>query len=340
MFTGVTSINTNHLGYLNATTVILPCNTRSVENYSIRNSRITNLVITYTAGTFAFNGSWNNSSSISYIYVPDTKISAYSGRTVYPIVGKESIIEKDREFSLSIPSAKFGWAADLQWSVEENDYISIVSQEDGVATFRAAGISEDTTDTTVTISYQSNNGNGFFKGTKVLTIKHISTINTIEFKDPEVKRICVANWGGPLCISTKVPGIPGEITYEQAAGVTSIGTAFYNNKIITEFKEFAYFTKVGSLGGSAFEGCTKLKYLDVPPSVASVAFSSIRNNPAMVWIIFRRTTSMVTASGNNALHTVSGYVYVPDDLLDDYLAYKNWGGQYPTKFKALSTFVE
>ena len=212
MFTSVTAFNTSHLSYINAPYIILPPNARSIENYGIAHSRVTYLIITYTAGTFAFNGSWNNSSTISYIYVPDTKVSAYSGRTVYPIIGQEGIIEKDREFTLTIPEARYGWNYDLHWSVEENDYISIVSQENGVATFRASGILPDT-DTTVTLSYQSNHGNGFFKGTKVLTVKPTPVI---EFEDAEVKRICVANWGGPLCISTKVPGVPGELTYEQA----------------------------------------------------------------------------------------------------------------------------
>ena len=262
MFTSVTAFNTSHLSYINAPYIILPPNARSIENYGIAHSRVTYLIITYTAGTFAFNGSWNNSSTISYIYVPDTKVSAYSGRTVYPIIGQEGIIEKDREFTLTIPEARYGWNYDLHWSVEENDYISIVSQENGVATFRASGILPDT-DTTVTLSYQSNHGNGFFKGTKVLTVKPTPVI---EFEDAEVKRICVANWGGPLCISTKVPGVPGELTYEQAAVVTSIDSKFRGNTLITSFNEFQYFTNVTSstISDVRFSGCTNLTKITIP----------------------------------------------------------------------------
>ena len=116
-----------------------------------------------------------------------------------------------------------------------------------------------------------------------------------------------------------------------------MGTTFRNNTIITEFKELVYFTKITSLANYAFNGCTKLKHVDVPPSVTGVTYLTFRYNSAMEWIIFRRTDSIVTTIGNNSLVGVTGYVYVPDDLLDDYLAYKNWGGQYPSKFKALST---
>lgn len=116
-----------------------------------------------------------------------------------------------------------------------------------------------------------------------------------------------------------------------------MGTTFRNNTIITEFKELFYFTKITSLVNGEFQGCTKLKHVDVPPNVTGVGYSTFRNNPAMVWIIFRRTDSIVTTNGNNSLYNVGGYVYVPDDLLDEYLAFANWGGQYPSKFKALST---
>lgn len=263
MFTSVTAFNTGHLSYINAPYIILPPNARSIETYGIAHSRVTYLIITYTAGTFAFNGSWNNSSTISYIYVPDTKVSAYSGRTVYPIIGREGIIEKDREFTLTIPAARYGWNSDLHWSVEENDYISIVSQGDGVATFRATGISPET-DTTVTLSYQSNHGNGFFKGTKVLTVKPTPVI---EFEDAEVKRICVANWGGGLSVITKVQGVLGELTYAQAAAVKSIDNKFMGNTVMTSFEEFQYFTggvTSSTINNVRFANCTNLRKIIIP----------------------------------------------------------------------------
>lgn len=263
MFTSVTAFSTGHLSYINAPYIILPSNARSIENYGIAHSKVTYLIITYTAGTFAFNGSWNNSSTISYIYVPDTKVSAYSGRTVYPIIGQESIIEKDREFTLTIPEARYGWHNDLHWTIEENDYISIVSQGDGVATFRATGILPET-DTTVTLSYQSNRGNGYFKGTKVLTVKPTPVI---DFEDAEAKRICVANWGGDQSAITKVQGVSGELTYEQAAAVKNIDNKFRGNTVITAFNEFQYFTGgviSSTIDNVRFANCSKLTKIIIP----------------------------------------------------------------------------
>ena len=320
MFTSVTAFNTSHLSYINAPYIILPPNARSIENYGIAHSRVTYLIITYTAGTFAFNGSWNNSSTISYIYVPDTKVSAYSGRTVYPIIGQEGIIEKDREFTLTIPEARYGWNYDLHWSVEENDYISIVSQENGVATFRASGILPDT-DTTVTLSYQSNHGNGFFKGTKVLTVKPTPVI---EFEDAEVKRICVANWGGPLCISTKVPGVPGELTYEQAAAVSSIGTAFKNNTVITSLKELKYFRFTALQNDEPFRGCNNLMTIEFPSTLKSINAYPFNYRRTTIKLVFH-SIDVPTYSGNKTNYFFGSYTfgvcYAPDESLDAYRAY-------------------
>ena len=52
------------------------------------------------------------------------------------------------------------------------------------------------------------------------------------FEDEEVKRICVANFGGLKGITnstygkTGVAGIDGEVTYEQVLAVTNINNLF------------------------------------------------------------------------------------------------------------------
>lgn len=75
-----------------------------------------------------------------------------------------------------------------------------------------------------------------------------SAVEVITFADATVKQICVSNWGGGV--------IAGEITPEEAASVTNIGIdkngdsiangagPFYNNKDISYFNEFRYFTGI------------------------------------------------------------------------------------------------
>ena len=92
----------------------------------------------------------------------------------------------------------------------------------------------------------------------------------ITFVDPIVKQICVENWGSD-----------GEITYEQAAAVTSLGTAFcYWGKNaqtlpVTSFNELQYFTGLTSLepdneGNGAFSGNTQLTEITLPESLTRI----------------------------------------------------------------------
>lgn len=75
----------------------------------------------------------------------------------------------------------------------------------------------------------------------------------IQFEDPAVEAICVANWSSD--------GIG--LTMEDAAAVTSIGTTFKGNTVIVSFNELEYFTGVTTLVASAFEGCSNLASLPI-----------------------------------------------------------------------------
>lgn len=74
----------------------------------------------------------------------------------------------------------------------------------------------------------------------------------IEFADPAVEAICLANW------DTNGSGF---LSKREAEAVTSIGTVFKGNTEITSFDElFIHFTRVTSLAAYAFNECTSLKF--------------------------------------------------------------------------------
>ena len=78
------------------------------------------------------------------------------------------------------------------------------------------------------------------------------------FEDENVKRICVANFGGLNGITnstygkTGVAGIEGEVTYEQVLAVTNIGTLFTKNESIVRFNELVYFKNLNTIDSNAF----------------------------------------------------------------------------------------
>ena len=122
--------------------------------------------------------------------------------------------------------------------------------------------------------------NNEFKTDKAITIRRskfgvlkyldedlgmINLADPIEFEDPAVEKICVANWD--------TDG-DGSLSYAEAAAVKTIGTIFRHNTSITSFDEFQYFTGVTSIGSEAFAYCSGLTSVTIPEGLTSIGSSA------------------------------------------------------------------
>ena len=98
------------------------------------------------------------------------------------------------------------------------------------------------------------------------------------FEDEEVKRICVANFGGLNGITNSgygkkgVAGIEGEVTYEQVLAVTDIGTLFANNNSIVRFNELVYFKNIIMIANSAFNKCSLMQEITLPNTIINSVY--------------------------------------------------------------------
>ena len=92
----------------------------------------------------------------------------------------------------------------------------------------------------------------------------------LHFKDAEVKRICVENFGGENGISNAsygrngIAGYAGEVTYKQAAAVVSSKDLFLNNQHIVTTEDLAWFVKLSEM---RFNGCSNLQTVVFPLAV-------------------------------------------------------------------------
>ena len=120
----------------------------------------------------------------------------------------------------------------------------------------------------------------------------------INFADANVKAICVANWD--------VNG-DGELSYGEAANVTSLGNVFKNNTNIHSFNELQYFISLGTIGEQAFYGCTELTQITIPEPVTSVGSKAFWNCPALQTVNYNaiNCTSMQTSYNSNTYSVFS-----------------------------------
>lgn len=133
----------------------------------------------------------------------------------------------------------------------------------------------------------------------VWTIKYTDQRQFITFEDQFVKDICVNNWD---------TNHDDELTFEEAAAVTSLGEAFKYNTQITKFNELQYFTGLTSIK-AAFYGCSALEEVVVTYGVTNMR-ESFGNCNALKNVVIPPTVNNIerafnTTSGPTALEHVT-----------------------------------
>lgn len=119
----------------------------------------------------------------------------------------------------------------------------------------------------------------------------------IEFVDPAVEAICVANWSSD--------GVG--LTLADAASVTSLNRVFTGNTAITSFDELQYFTGLTTITASssanatqgAFYNCTSLVSVTLPESITSIGKAAFNKCSALESI---NLPNSLTALGTHAFY--------------------------------------
>ena len=173
----------------------------------------------------------------------------------------------------------------------------------------------------------------------------------IRFEDPEVKRICIENWDKDG---------DGELSMEEAAAVSSIGTMFSYNNNITNLNDFQYFHNVRNLN-NAFAYCTGLvdvrfwegveelgdncigycpsvRIVDFPSTIKHLGQQFLRYpmNKNKGIVICRAKTPPGINSYSTRINALT--LYVPDDSLELYRADNNMTIFISTNIRPLSEY--
>ena len=128
-------------------------------------------------------------------------------------------------------------------------------------------------------------------GTMITLPKHDK--ENIQFEDLNVKAICCKNWD---------TNNDGELSYDEAAAVTDLGTTFKGNTNIIAFNELKYFTGLTTIANSAFEGCTNLWKVQLPNTVETIGDNAFKGCTGLIGILFPES---VTTIGQSAFEGCS-----------------------------------
>ena len=280
-----------------------------------------------------------------------TNWSSYRSRIKNFFTGPVLII-KDGVYTYSLRTEAFEEYQGLTFSIDENDYLSL-NFDGETATITASGIVSGV-DEPVGVHYSF-----IYRGKEVSGTFNISVTykEIIDFEDAEVKRICVANWGGEYCASTNKYGVPGELTMEQAAAVEQLAEVFRGNTVITAFEELRFFTKIKA-GGHSFRDCSKLRRVSINSTQWQFSYM-VASGTTIRWNVIKMKNDGLSSSnwgtrgmgGNTVVllreHKVYPLMenqqgtpkyYVPDDLVESYKTATNWTA-YASRIYPLSEYT-
>ena len=114
----------------------------------------------------------------------------------------------------------------------------------------------------------------------------------IRFEDPEVKRICVENWDKDG---------DGELSMEEAAAVSSIGTVFRASNVGDPSKDLEAFN-IDTIHQTSFESCPKLQRIKYPQQIRHNIFA-FRGCPSLEEIDVNENCTDIIFATNALLGT-------------------------------------
>lgn len=158
-------------------------------------------------------------------------------------------------------------------------------------------------------SYQQADGWKYFS-----TIVEMSAADTnIDFADNKVKTVCVGHWD---------TNGDGELSYAEAADVTTLGTAFKGTGIET-FDELIYFTGLTNISDYAFQGCSGLTSIIIPEGVTSIGQQAF--DCSNLTTVIALGTNPPTITANTFTNSANATLYVPSaDSKDLYMVADYW----------------
>ncbi|MCR5850388.1 MAG: leucine-rich repeat domain-containing protein [Bacteroidaceae bacterium] len=242
-------------GCSSLTSVTIPNSVKSIGIYAFSGCTSLNSVFIGNSVTSISNNTFSNCSGLTSVTIPNSVTSigygAYSGCS-----GLTSITIGNGVKSIG------GYAfANCPELIDVYCYVEEVPNTDGNA-FEGSYIEYATLHAPESAIEQYRTTEPWSSFGSIVPIAPESP--NIIFADALVKEICVANWD---------TNGDGELSEEEAAAVTDLGTVFKGNTSITSFNELQYFTGLTSIGGWAFYYCSGLTSITIPNNVTDIGWN-------------------------------------------------------------------
>jgi hypothetical protein len=162
-------------------------------------------------------------------------------------------VSTNMDYEISIPESAKSWVSLVETKAVRTDVLQFKVEPITDGKDRYAEITVNSTD-----------------GTKSYSFVLFQYVN-VKFSDQIIKMQCIAAFD--------TDG-DGELSFAEAAAVTSLDNLTLNDRNFVSFDEFKYFTGVTQIPSNYFSGCENLKSISLPKSLKTIgnnAFASCEN---------------------------------------------------------------
>lgn len=138
-------------------------------------------------------------------------------------------------------------------------------------------------------------------------------MHLITFSDSNVETACLSNWD---------TNQDGDLSFEEAQAVTSIGETFRGMDKINYFEELKYFTSLTELPENAFRTASALKILYLPKNIKKIGNYAFTGCSLLRNLVITNDADLLEY-GSCGLGTTAT-VFVPKSILASYEADEEW----------------
>lgn len=146
-------------------------------------------------------------------------------------------------------------------------------------------------------------------------------LHYITFADSRAATLCIANWDEDQ---------DGELTYEEAAMVTSLGQVFRNQSTLQSLQELRFFTGLKEISDDAFRNSSSLTTIYLPENVASLGQYAFGGCNALKYVVVLNSATVLPKGMSSMPSAVT--LFVPETLVDAYQADEGWSRNFVTPF--------
>ena len=145
-------------------------------------------------------------------------------------------------------------------------------------------------------------------------------LHYIEFADERAKTICVNNWDA---------NDDEELSVEEAAAVTDLGSAFRSATGVVSLEDLRYFTSLTSIPDEAFSSATTLQTIYLPAGVKTLGKNVFPTTSVLKYIVVLNNEAKLESETVGAEHHTW---FVPQQFVEAYGADEAWAQSRVTAF--------